>query len=947
MKTKIKAIPLIFFFIILFLGDSILVSADSLQGFDKAYYLNSKLAQLRAIDPGTWNSYTPGDLESLLARYGLTAESHYMAYGWTEGLSPNAAFDPGQYVYGKGVKMFQTGGYGSISEAITAFNTAWPYNAYQHYLLYGAFEGINPLNNFDEDAYLTDKLADLAATDPSAWSGRNIAHLRAAFASAGMSPITHYLNYGRYEGNGGPYPFNSGTNHMPTASPISINVDSSIPYIQQQLIGHDADGDTLSYDLVSSRSGTGYSMAYVDPETGMLYITNEPSGNDSFVLSYHVTDGQLFSLPATITVNITYLSEDEKQTGKQDVNPIEYANFNLSTYNSDLLGSNTSPSQPLSVDLSINFPVPGDQGSQSSCVGWATAYALKSYQEKVEMGWSLNTASHLFSPAFIYNQINGGRDSGSYIYQACDLTVSKGVATLSTMPYSDSDYRTQPSAAALSEAAKYKASTWYRVNDTSQIKAALVNRKPVVAGIKVYQQLMNLQGSNSVYNTATGQNQGGHAVTIVGYDDNRFGGAFKVINSWGANWGDGGYFWMPYSFAAQNILSEAYVIVDAENTQVVPQPDNRTEPEPNVSTLPNLTVASWDVSYDPRPRGTGTLTYSIVNNGSGLALAGADINLMLSGDTKITSSDSYVVYEGIAFDLDPGESVYRNSNNALSFRFPDQLDPGVYYMALWVDDLDTVAESNENDNISRGNGVVTITDSLPDLKVNTWYAEWDADGDGRLTYEVINSGHAWTTTVDWYINLVLDRDQIAGNDNEIYLFYERADFYLEPNAYIYRDDYSAAHFNLYYDHSHTPVPSGTYYMALWVDDLNAEAESNELNNGSYSWGTVPVYGYGSGSLTANSGRLSEDSDNDQHPRLTGKAYNGKKLPPENVILRKIKIDRTASGSTVVTFPDGDVPAAMMGKQSAPHAKTISSEASVIFPSTQRKAMPDGKKLYAD
>ncbi|GAB4033802.1 hypothetical protein GCM10028809_36830 [Spirosoma gilvum] len=41
----------------------------------------------------------------------------------------------------------------------------------------------------------------------------------------------------------------------------------------------------------------------------------------------------------------------------------------------------------------------------------------------------------------------------------------------------------------------------------------------------------------------------GHALCVVGYDDNMFGkgkGAFKLINSWGIAWGDSGYFWMSY-----------------------------------------------------------------------------------------------------------------------------------------------------------------------------------------------------------------------------------------------------------------------------------------------------------------------------------------------------------------------------------------------------------------
>ncbi len=738
------------------------------------------------------------------------------------------------------------------------------------------------------------------------------------------------------------------SNHRPIAESVSLNVDSSVPYFEQQLTGHDPDGDTISYTLVSPVSGTGYSFAYVNPETGMLYITNEPSGNDSFVLSYRVTDGQVFSEPASITVQVSYLSEDEKHTGKQDVDPSEYAHFSLSTYNSSLLGGDVPPSQPLSVDLSTNFPAPGDQGRQGSCVGWATAYALKTYHEKLEMGWSLNTADHLFSPAFVYNQINEGQDQGSYIFHALDLAVNQGMATLGRMSYSDTDYVTQPSAAAFAEAANYKAAEWYRINDTSQIKAALVNRNPVVAGITVYQQLMDLSGPNSVYNTASGQNHGGHAVTIVGYDDNRYGGAFKVINSWGRKWGDDGYFWMPYSFAARNVLSEAYVLLDAENSQVIYDPDDRSEPEPDTSLLPNLTVASWEASYDPRPRGSGTLTYNVVNNGNGTAYAGADINLMLSRDQVVTQSDYYVVYETIPFDLAPGEAVYRDADNALSFQFPDRLEPGEYYMALWVDDLNLIVESNENDNISRGSDVIAITNSLPDLKVNSWYAEWDNAGAGQLTYEVINSGQSKTARTDWYISLILDEDQIPGNGNEIHLFREQANFYLDPHEYVYRDDYSAARFNLYQDYTKTPVPPGIYNMALWVDDLNMEEESNELNNGSYNWGGVPVFGWTSRNIPSAGEQFSDtlgvDSpDGNADMGLSGKAYNGKKLPPENVILRKVHISRTKSGGTLLTELTEDVLPPMVDKQMAPFAKTISSQTGLVFPVTDKKAMPGGKK----
>jgi hypothetical protein len=44
---------------------------------------------------------------------------------------------------------------------------------------------------------------------------------------------------------------------------------------------------------------------------------------------------------------------------------------------------------------------------------------------------------------------------------------------------------------------------------------------------------------------------GGHAMVVVGYDDNKDGGSFEIQNSWGTKWGNGGYIWINYeTFAA-------------------------------------------------------------------------------------------------------------------------------------------------------------------------------------------------------------------------------------------------------------------------------------------------------------------------------------------------------------------------------------------------------------
>lgn len=166
---------------------------------DKTYYLDAKLAQLQTVAPGTWDNYTSEQLETLLASHGLTAESHYMKYGYNEGLEPNSFFNHGEYIIAKGAQLYQIGAYNSIGEGVAAFQAAWPYDVYQHYLLFGAAEGINPSNSFDESQYLADELSLLQERDPE-WLGGTIDELREVLASYGMTVLDHYFNYGKDEG---------------------------------------------------------------------------------------------------------------------------------------------------------------------------------------------------------------------------------------------------------------------------------------------------------------------------------------------------------------------------------------------------------------------------------------------------------------------------------------------------------------------------------------------------------------------------------------------------------------------------------------------------------------------------------------------------------------------------------------------------------------------------
>ncbi len=240
---------------------------------------------------------------------------------------------------------------------------------------------------------------------------------------------------------------------------------------------------------------------------------------------------------------------------------------------------------PSSVDLSDKMPPVGNQGTQQSCVAWAIAYALKSYQEKLELG-----QQYLFSPSYIYNQINNGMNAPTYVTDALNVLSDQGVCQLNEMPYNENDWTSKPSAAAKEDAKKYRIDFWRQVNiqDTKEVKAQLAAGYPVIIGADVSKEFINdgyAQKADFVWKSG-GTSAGGHCMLLVGYDNKK--SAFKVMNSWGKEWGDNGFAWIDYKFFPEAI-KYGFVAKDAHTANAPNNPDiadnnNNTDNNPNNNT---------------------------------------------------------------------------------------------------------------------------------------------------------------------------------------------------------------------------------------------------------------------------------------------------------------------------------------------------------------------------
>ncbi|PIV69079.1 MAG: hypothetical protein COS08_05410, partial [Euryarchaeota archaeon CG01_land_8_20_14_3_00_38_12] len=223
-----------------------------------------------------------------------------------------------------------------------------------------------------------------------------------------------------------------------------------------------------------------------------------------------------------------------------------------------IVDSVSNPKSPDSVDLSQEpyFPPVGDQGGQRSCASWATAYYTNGYLRAKDNNWtdaSTGNTQHLISPAWVYNKVNGGFHKGTSFEANYDLMASVGSATLYTMPYDDSDYISWGDENAWREAPSYRLQNYEYVflEYTDVIKSLINDSYPVNFAIDTSQYGNGFADGNYIISSAEYSSTiFNHAQTIVGYDDNITDdddtGAFKVVNSWGADWGDNGFYWITY-----------------------------------------------------------------------------------------------------------------------------------------------------------------------------------------------------------------------------------------------------------------------------------------------------------------------------------------------------------------------------------------------------------------
>ena len=203
---------------------------------------------------------------------------------------------------------------------------------------------------------------------------------------------------------------------------------------------------------------------------------------------------------------------------------------------------------PSKVDLRPQCPPVENQGRLGSC----TANALAGNLQFLEVADAevYKDLSRLF---IYYNEraIEGtvAYDSGAMLRDGIKVLAKFGVCPESSWPYDIAQFTRKPPAACYKEGLKRRITSYHRLQALGEMLNCLAEGFPFVFGFTVYESFETLKVAKTgivPMPKKTEKVLGGHAVMAAGYDQEKK--RFLVRNSWGPEWGQGGYFTIPYAY---------------------------------------------------------------------------------------------------------------------------------------------------------------------------------------------------------------------------------------------------------------------------------------------------------------------------------------------------------------------------------------------------------------
>jgi hypothetical protein len=281
------------------------------------------------------------------------------------------------------------------------------------------------------------------------------------------------------------------------------------------------------------------------------------------------------------------LSIGERVSAKETSVDLDFVNFHELDFDFHSVKTFFSEKVPSlkfdnEIDLSIYLPEVGDQGNTNCCSSFAAAWVMKTICANRVKGFSLKTIKNFqrdkekytFSPAFtniVATELAKREcDKGASLGYALEGLQSFGAVLLRDIKSRSNDvcYCNDINIEEFSKIAHentiWNREEWGKVNDTL-IWNKLSRGRPIGFEMMVPENFNEL-GENQKYPFIVDLKQLSrepsnfilHSMVIVGY--NRKKSLYKIANSFGPDWGNGGFFYLPFGFFKIFIRNAADVL---------------------------------------------------------------------------------------------------------------------------------------------------------------------------------------------------------------------------------------------------------------------------------------------------------------------------------------------------------------------------------------------------